>query len=154
MLISVRDERILHDYFDYYIHRHRVRLGQANVKRASPAAPDVRADPIFRRIALSPRRLLRKAAASNVDSAVLPTPTRDSIDIKPPANGEEQNQIDEDNSESEVDEVILVRKLGSVASLRARRLDVLRQLEVVNRSRLSQPMQLTCRHTSNWPSVS
>jgi hypothetical protein len=40
--------------------------------------------------------------------------------------------IMDDNASSEVDEVILVRKLGSISSLRERRTKVLRQLEMVS----------------------
>ena len=56
------------------------------------------------------------------------------------ADGDNEEAVETDSEdgtmfESEVDEVVLVRKLGSLASLRARRTKVLKQLEVVSNSR-------------------
>lgn len=92
-------------------------------------------DTLFQRVALSPRRLLKKPTALKSHPAVPTTPpgeTSDSLDLPRTTGGAEDDECDGQVWETEVDEVILVRKLGSVLSLRNRRSAVLRQLELVS----------------------
>ncbi|OCF45349.1 hypothetical protein I317_00872 [Kwoniella heveanensis CBS 569] len=87
---DMRDEAVLRDYFDHYLHRHRVKKeGLEKVqtgKRKSRASFD---------------------ALGKIGGIEIPL-------------------------DSEVDEVILVRKLGTISSLRGRRQDVLRKLELAH----------------------
>jgi hypothetical protein len=131
----VRDEKVLQDYFDHYIHRHQVRCGQIAPKKAVPVITTDKNDTVFQRVALSPRRLLKKPTALKSHPAVPTTPlgeAGDSLDLPRPSGGAEDDECDGKVWETEVDEVILVRKLGSVLSLRNRRSAVLRQLELVS----------------------
>jgi hypothetical protein len=133
-LTPVRDEQVLQDYFDHYIHRHQVRTGQVTLQHSAPHVDDTKEDTAFQRIAFSPRRILRKPGMSRHDAAGLATPVEKSdplAAIGGPKPSSEEDECEGATWESEVDEVILVRKLGSVASLRSRRTAVLRQLEIV-----------------------
>lgn len=86
-------------------------------------------DTVFQRIALSPKRLLKKATQPKPNPPVPVTPANETSD---PISEAAQGCAEDDAFESVVEEVILVRKLGSVASLRERRIKVLRQLEIVS----------------------
>ena len=156
----MRDEDVLRDYYDHYIHLHRVRCGRVAPRKAAPIVATKKHDNLFQRVAFSPRRLLKKQTDRKEQSVIPPTSPTDP-DIQP---GHSPGQVSEgDNTmvdgeenetwESEVDEVILVRKLGSIASLRARRSAVLRQLEIVSLSQVLQLVpsdQLICRPMSSW----
>ncbi|WVF70906.1 hypothetical protein IAT40_005701 [Kwoniella sp. CBS 6097] len=87
---DMRDEAILREYFDHYLHRHRVKKEGlekfTSGKRKSRASFD---------------------ALGTIGGIGIPL-------------------------DSEVDEVILVRKLGTISSLRGRRQDVLRKLELAH----------------------
>ncbi|WVQ97269.1 hypothetical protein IAU59_004380 [Kwoniella sp. CBS 9459] len=87
---DMRDEAVLREYFDHYLHRHRVKKGGlekfTSGKRKSRASFD---------------------ALGTIGGIEIPL-------------------------DSEVDEVILVRKLGTISSLRGRRQDVLRKLELAH----------------------
>lgn len=122
----MRDEATLRDYFDHYIHRHRVRSGHVTQQINAPnAPPEGKEDTALQRIAFSPKRLLRTKAAkaNNIED-------REEEIVKSVGQSLEEC----DDFESEVDEVILVRKLGRLVNLRDRRNAVLRQLEVVSGS--------------------
>ena len=131
-LKPVRDEQVLQDYFDHYIHRHQVRTGQVKLQRSAPDVDESKEDTKLQRIAFSPRRILKKPGMSRHAAERLATPLEGPKEIL----GAPKISSEEDECaaawESEVDEVILVRKLGSVASLRSRRTAVLRQLEIVS----------------------
>lgn len=93
---------------------------------APNAPPEGKEDTALQRIAFSPKRLLRTKAAkaNNIED-------REEEIVKSVG----QSTMEEcDDFESEVDEVILVRKLGRLVNLRDRRNAVLRQLEVVSGS--------------------
>lgn len=90
---------------------------------APNAPPEGKEDTALQRIAFSPKRLLRTKAAkaNNIED-------REEEIVK--SVGQSMEECDD--FESEVDEVILVRKLGRLVNLRDRRNAVLRQLEVVS----------------------
>ncbi|ORY32231.1 putative integral membrane protein [Naematelia encephala] len=60
-------------------------------------------------------------------------------------------EIEQSEWKSEVEEVILVRKLGSVASLRARRMDVLRKLEVAHVNLAKRILHAVAKHKAKHP---
>lgn len=99
---------------------------------------DVKEDTVFQRVALSPRRLLKKPTGPKADPLVPTTPINESDDPHKPRTSDDETP-EEDTFESEIDDVILVRKLASVGSLRGRRMAVLRQLEVVSIARTRMP---------------
>lgn len=132
MLTIVRDEKTLQDYFDHYIHRHQVRTGQVTLQKSAPPADQTKGDTAFQRIAFSPRRILKKPGMSRHPATELATPLEEPKEmLGAPRPSYDEEECEASTWESEVDEVILVRKLGSVASLRSRRTAVLRQLEIV-----------------------
>jgi hypothetical protein len=140
MLRAVRDEEMIRAYFDHYLHQHRIRKGraQATGKLVPPtvAGRQFPADKAHHRILHPGTMFTKQQAPKEVDLPPV-TPTlriqdmeklgRDSGD-----GGEEWTPSDEDLFESEVDEVIMVRKLGAIESLRSRRQAVLRDLEMVS----------------------
>ena len=123
---------MLRDYFDHYLQRHRLRSGEIT-HHATWVKQQVgeKQDMIKRRVHFRPTDLFKKQQ-DPLAKVISPTPptmsrgdTHDTFDV-----------IDQESAEgmddSEVDEIVLVRKIGGVASLRARRTAVLRQLEVVS----------------------
>jgi hypothetical protein len=61
--------------------------------------------------------------------------------VKAPGEAEDLVSVDgEDSEDDEVDGVILVRKLAALASLRGRRQDVLKKLEIVSALDIQQTM--------------
>jgi hypothetical protein len=126
LLTTVRDEQTLQDYFDYYIKLHRARKGEAQDtgKIVPPAITGTRpSTESSRHIFLYPGTLLHKFH-SRLEGLPPVAPTMEK-------GGTSGDGCADDNYSSEVDEVILVRKLGSIFSLRDRRTKVLRQLEMV-----------------------
>nr|XP_018267046.1 uncharacterized protein I303_01029 [Kwoniella dejecticola CBS 10117]OBR89204.1 hypothetical protein I303_01029 [Kwoniella dejecticola CBS 10117] len=61
-------------------------------------------------------------------------------------NGLEMQRHEWTNEESEIDEVILVRKLNTIASLRERRQDVLRKLEIAHVNLAKRVLAAAARH--------
>lgn len=127
----MRDENVLRDYFDYYIHTHRVRKGEAVATDmiVPPAITGTRPSTDSGRPRIfQPIGFLHKL--QGIREAELPPVAPDNEKIaRDPENG---CAILDDNIDSEVDEIILVRKLGSIYSLRDRRTKVLRQLEMAH----------------------
>ena len=137
----MRDQQTLKDYFDHYLHRHRVRKGQSAPNTAVPSTDDTEKENVVQKLVLSPKRLLKKTTEIRLGAIGSTTslPLEDQSRLSGTAlagEGDDSNATDPlDRWESEVDEVVLVRKLGSLSSLRARRTAVLRQLEVVRARR-------------------
>lgn len=135
-LIAVRDEEMIRSYFDYYLHQHRLRKGEAQStgRIISPTTAGFPADKVRHRI-LQPGTLFAKQQApKEVDlPPVTPTFRIQDMEKAPRASGEgaEEWNLPDDLIDSEVDEVIMVRKLGAIESLRSRRQDVLKDLELV-----------------------
>lgn len=131
-LTAVRDEQTLQDYFDYYIKLHRMRKGEATAMDmiVPPAITGTRpSSESGRHFLLYPGALVHKFHTSRRNLGLPPVaPSMEkggsSGDGCAIMNGDEK-------CSSVVDEVILVRKLGSIFSLRDRRTKVLRQLEMV-----------------------
>jgi hypothetical protein len=111
----VRDEDTLRHYFDHYLHQYRERKerGMGILGKVG----DVSKVPVI----LQPDKLLKKQSEPKGSAVVTVDGSDEGVEL----------DMDDEEHETEVDEVILVRKLGSVASLRARRTGVLKQLEVV-----------------------
>lgn len=126
--MTVRDENTLRDYFDYYIHLHRVRKGeaQANDMIVPPAITGTRPSTDSGRPHMfQPTALFHRL--QSVKEAELPAVAPG--EEKVPGQEDNDCALLDDNLDSEVDEVVLVRKLGSIYSLRDRRTKVLRLLE-------------------------
>jgi hypothetical protein len=129
-LTVVRDEQTLQDYFDYYIKLHRIRKGEAQVTgmMVPPAITGTRpSTDSGRHFLFHPGALVHKLQSKR--DAELP-PVLPTLEKDERTSGEGCAILDD--HASEVDEVILVRKLGSISSLRERRTKVLRQLEMVS----------------------
>jgi hypothetical protein len=148
-LTIVRDEQTLQDYFDYYIRCHRMRKGEAQAMNmiVPPAITGTRpSTDSGRHFLLYPGALVHKFHTSRRNLGLPPVaPTME----KGGTSGD-GCAITDDNWPSEVDEVILVRKLGSIFSLRDRRTKVLRQLEMVCATEMLRADE---RRTSNWRNV-
>jgi len=131
-LTAVRDEQTLQDYFDYYIKLHRMRKGEATAMDmiVPPAITGTRpSTESGRHFLLYPGALVHKFHTSRRNLGL--PPVAPSME-KGGSSGDGCAMMnDNENASSEVDEVILVRKLGSIFSLRDRRTKVLRQLEMV-----------------------
>jgi hypothetical protein len=128
----VRDEQTLQDYFDYYITLHRMRKGEATAMEmiVPPVITGTRpSTESGRHFLLYPGALVHKFHTSRRNLGL--PPVAPSME-KSGSSGDGCAILDENKEgSSEVDEVILVRKLGSIFSLRDRRTKVLRQLEMV-----------------------
>lgn len=146
ILTLVRDEEMIRAYFDHYLHQHRIRKGQAQITgRMVPpsiAGKQFPADRVHHRV-LHPGSLFTKQQVPKEVELPPVTPTlriqdmekigRDSGEHEAEAataDGEDWSPT-EDIFDSEVDEIILVRKLGAIESLRSRRQAVLKDLEMV-----------------------
>jgi len=144
---SVRDEQTLRDYFDYYLHRYRARYSNLPMSKEMPR--------LSRETARTPMSLAASHHSLNWIWSLLKTHGEPkSINIgQPPlqmngkpnrvdddTHAEDGGSMDEDAPESDVDEVILVRKLAAMSGLRDRRQTVLRQLEVVKSQYLRLPI--------------
>jgi hypothetical protein len=138
----VRDEDTLEDYFNHYIHSHRRRV----LARSRPNQP-TNVMPISRPATpgpspVGPMSLFKKAPRPVVES----TPAIETTEAASTSRKERTSSpdgsdpdgdidlVDAEEMETEVEEVILVRKLGSLISLRDRRVKVLKELELVSRS--------------------
>lgn len=153
----MRDEETLRDYFDYYLRRHRAKY----LGGPEPPRPDLTEKQIAvispPKTHFSPRHLFRRPQQElPKDDPLNPGAPLDEKKEgeKVPrleVHDEDDRTLDEPEWESEVDKVVLVRKVGAVASLRERRQKVLRQLEVVSIfcSSAKQPLILR-RRTSSW----
>jgi hypothetical protein len=159
--MAVRDEDILREYFDHNLQRHRARtnrslitmtgamkeVNKAFIRPALMLARNNNSREMFSRvgsaIGLSDRRDSADLRSGNSGSATPVTPAAKSAGPDGegnPLSKERSNDAprsalsrDEDAEEEEgdVEEVILVRKLGSLISLRERRGKVLKDLELV-----------------------
>ena len=155
----MRNEDVLRHYFDHYLHRHRVKSGQITPPEAQKQPEPEKEGSILRRVHFRPNELFKKRPDSFNVVPKSSVARRDSNDNIPRDGTQEEFDVVDDDSadgmwESEVDEVILVRKLGTIASLRARRTAVLRQLEIVSRTQggVNMDPQLTdSRRTSSLP---
>ena len=132
----MRKVEALRDYFDYYLHHHRNR-GQTAALRDTPGAMKegtrVPVDVVHHH-RLHPSKLFKGKSEPKERSTSFPQRTHEKVEIGRDSTSPEDGADGEGmRYESEVDEVVLVRKLGALASLRARRQAVLRQLEVVRR---------------------
>lgn len=131
-LIVVRDEQTLQDYFDYYIKLHRMRKGEATAMDmvVPPTITGTRpSSESGRHFLLYPGALVHKFHTSRRNLGL--PPVAPSMEKGGSSNDECAIADDNVKCSSEVDGVILVRKLGSIFSLRDRRTKVLRQLEMV-----------------------
>ncbi|WVQ82649.1 hypothetical protein IAT38_004781 [Cryptococcus sp. DSM 104549] len=101
---DMRDESVLRDYFDYFLKRHAAR-------KASSKNP-----------------------AASAGSTIAPTMGKLIKQVLPISQGEDAERAFKmgEGLESDVQEVVLVRKLGRLINLRGRREDVLRKLEVAH----------------------
>jgi hypothetical protein len=124
----VRDEYTLNRYFDRYLNRHRQRVkGNRGNQLLDRKIPPI----------LHPGTFLKKRAPPTSESAVVVPPLSGSglgvEDAEDQGDSEEGVEVEpEEQLGDDVEEVIFVRKLGSLESLRARRTKVLRELEVVS----------------------
>jgi hypothetical protein len=134
-LTAVRDEQTLQDYFDYYIKLHRLRKGEATAMDmiAPPTITGTRpSTESGRHFLLYPGALVHKFHTSRRNLGLPPVaPSMEKGGSSGDAADDCAIMNDNEKCSSEVDEVILVRKLGSIFSLRDRRTKVLRQLEMV-----------------------
>lgn len=129
----MRDEGTLEDYFNHYLHIHhrrveaRTRVNQPTDKTplSNYAGPGLTS--IFKK---SPIPLINTTPRTSVD--VGRTQSGKERASSSDGSAEEGDGEMGDEWESEVEEVILVRKLGSLISLRERRGKVLKELEMVS----------------------
>ena len=146
----MRDENALRDYFDYYIHLHRVRKGEAkaNGMILPPAITGTRPSTDSGRPHMfQPTALFHRL--QSVKEAELPPVTPGTEKV----HGEQEDEgcaVLDDSLESEVDEVVLVRKLGSIYSLRDRRTKVLRQLEMAHVDLAKRILKAVGRHKADF----
>ena len=131
----MRNGEHLREYFEHYLHRYKLHFDQATLLSKldrTTAKTRERAGKIIRKGAF-----FRKSKGEK--------------DVQDTAAGTSQETVIDDDDFSdegdchyagEVDEVIFVRKLGALASLRQRRLVVVRQLEVVRS--LSALLSIAC----------
>jgi hypothetical protein len=135
VLTAVRDEQTLQDYFDYYIKLHRLRKGEATAMDmiVPPAITGTRpSTESGRHFLLYPGALVHKFHTSRRNLGLPPVaPSMEKGGSSGDVGDECAIMNDNEKCSSVVDEVILVRKLGSIFSLRDRRTKVLRQLEMV-----------------------
>ena len=136
----VRDEASLRTYFDQYLRVCRAGGSQAVGQKALQRMEEqVRSTPPHTPVSsrFNPKEIFKKRTAPRDGSDPLSTPLSIAEQIPTTVHvGDDQTSetYEDTDPESVVDEVILVRKLGALASLRARRHAVLKQLEVVCRS--------------------
>ncbi|ORX36074.1 hypothetical protein BD324DRAFT_642750 [Kockovaella imperatae] len=131
---DMRNEDVLRDYFDHYLERHRLRSGEiTHTATWVKKQVEEKQGQIMRHVHFRPSEMF-KAKPSPVPPIAIAIG-----DSQPMTRGDTEQTfdvVDHDSAdgmmESEVDEIILVRKLGAVQSLRARRNAVLRQLEVAH----------------------
>ncbi len=134
--VEVRDEQTLRDYFDYYLHRHLARSNNMPIPKETPriskeGARYAVSRPSTQQSHIGFNEVVKKRnhPKTNDEKA---SKSPDFTDAPARASGETQAGDSDLLWESEVHEVILVRKLGPLANLRDRRQKVLRQLEVVS----------------------
>lgn len=128
---DMRDEETLRGYFDHYLSRYR--------SRAQPliSMPDAMKE--VNKALIRPARMLARNSGSRdvsrVQSAVNlaePPSGRASPDKRVSQDVARDDDVFCEKGTGDVDEVILVRKLGSLISLRDRRNKVLKELELVS----------------------
>lgn len=139
----------MRDYFNYYLHLHRVRKGEAQATDmiVTPAITGVRQSTESTR----PRFFQPGVFINKLQSLR-------EVDLPPVAPGSEKMArasadgcaISDDNIDSEVEEVILVRKLGSIYSLRDRRTKVLRQLEMAHVELARRVLAAVSKHKAKF----
>lgn len=127
----MRNEEIIRNYFDYYIHRRLARNSHLPVPKETPRVskegsryPD---PPVSTHAHLGLNGLVKKQSQARAEAKDQPESTEKST-----RDTEVDCRAEAIHWDTEVDEVVLVRKLAPLASLRDRRLKVLRQLEVVS----------------------
>lgn len=134
-------------YFDHYLTRHRQRVkGNRSNQPLDRKLPPI----------LHPGTFLKKRSSPPSESAVVVPPLSGSgpnaDDAEDQADSEEGVVVETEESLGDnVEEVIFVRKLGSLESLRARRTKVLRELEVVSLSTSSWPWTRSSRNIRSGP---
>ena len=148
-LTTVRDEEVLREYFDHNLQRHRARTTRSMITMTGAMKEVNKA--FIRPALMLARNNNSREVFSRVGSAIGLSDRRDSADLRSgngtpltpvsrPAEDAEQSaqqvegrksMCDDDDEDGDVDEVILVRKLGSLISLRERRSKVLKDLELV-----------------------
>lgn len=145
----MRDEQTLQDYFDYYIKIHRMRKGEAQEMNmiVPPAITGTRpSTESGRHFLLYPGALVHKFHTSRRNLGLPP--------VAPPmekgGTSGDECAVTDGNSSSEVDEVILVRKLGSILSLRERRTKVLRQLEMAHVELAQRVLSAVRKHKAKF----
>lgn len=151
---AVRNERILRDYFDYYLRRHRAGNGQPPLASRMPKPVSQVAPPLSSRHYFSLSNAFRKQNEPKED---MPAANDEKLGESNQSEGRRASPEDlaEDHTwDSEVEEVALVRKVFPVASLRKRRQDVFNKLEIVRPSSLGLSTTDLPRLMSNWHSVS
>jgi hypothetical protein len=119
---------------------------------------DGRPSTTLTRPSFSPGKLLKKQAApkpvqpGDAPPTELPAPPEGVTAHGDEVNGEDAVEFDDGLTwDSEVDEIILVRKLAALQSLRDRRTTVLKQLEVVCLYPLADTLLKMNRLMSNSP---
>lgn len=142
----MRNEEVLRDYFDHYLERHRLRSGEiTHTATWVKNQVEKKQGKIMRHVHFRPTDMFKTKQVPVDAPKAAPEMTRG--DTNSTFDMVEQESAD-GMMETEVEEVIMVRKLGAVASLRARRTAVLRQLEVVS----ARPKNvLSIRPTSSLP---
>lgn len=124
----MRDESVLRDYFDHYIHFHRNKKGDRNlVPRLTLPVKKLAASPWHTGSLLKKKKEIGTPPLVkdiSVDPKQIPEP---GVGVPAP----EDASSGEEGLDSEVEEIVLVRKLSSLQSLRQRRTAVQRDLEIV-----------------------
>lgn len=152
LTLAVRDENVLRDYFDYYIHSHRVRKGEAvaNDMIVPPAITGTRPSTDSGRSRLfQSGGFLHKLQSARQAELPSVAPGDEKMDR---VSGDGCAILD-DNVDSEVDEIVLVRKLGSIYSLRDRRTKVLRQLELAHVELAKRVLAAVSNHKAKYYST-
>ncbi|KAK4684446.1 calcium permeable stress-gated cation channel, partial [Tremellales sp. Uapishka_1] len=152
---DMRDEQTLKDYFDYYIRRHRLRnLSATTTYPNTPGEKTPRPSGVSSRLepALPPQPFSRHAKLYRKNG--LSREKKDGIGAPAEFGGkglasDAGSVAEESRLDSEVDEVVLVRKLGALDSLRSRRHDVLKKLEIAHVNLAKRVLKAVARHISH-----
>lgn len=136
---DMRNGDHLRDYFEHYLHRYRLHFGQATLLSKidrSTAKTREKAGKIIRKGAF-----FRKSRGGKEVQGVEAGTSQETV-------VDDDLSSDEGDSQpaGEVNEVIFVRKLGALASLRQRRMAVVRQLEVAHVKLANRVLSAVLRH--------